>query len=187
MAGPTPASVSGRSMPPLTDWQVRGGVHRGFNGADGGRTEQPGPVRLNLFGFSILPYLLALLGGQPPVTATVSRAVVRDEIVMRVPVIRPRIASPVRWVEKRGPKCIRSGAVAAATLAEDRSIDFLLRDRRRIRAKMDSECPTLDFYGGFYLQPADDRICARREEIRNRVGGSCRIERFRTLVPRAVK
>lgn len=136
---------------------------------------------------TIIPYLLALFGGQPPVTATVSRLVVRDEIVLRVPVVRPRIAWPVRWVEKKGPKCIAGADLAAAALAEDRSIDFLLRDRRRIRAKMDSECPTLDFYGGFYLQPEDDRICARRDEIRNRIGMSCRIERFRTMVPRPVK
>lgn len=142
---------------------------------------------MNLFGLSVLPYLLALFGGQPQATSTVSRLVVRDEIVMRVPVIRPRIAWPVRWVEKRGPKCIASAAVVAAALAEDRSIDFLLRDRRRVRAKMDSNCPTLDFYGDFYLQPQDHRICARRDEIRNRVGDSCRIERFRAVVPRAVK
>lgn len=142
---------------------------------------------MNLYGLSILSQLLALFGGQPLATATVSRVVIRDEIVMRVPVVGSRIAWPVRWVEKRGPKCIRSGAVAAAALAEDRSIDFLMRDRRRIRAKMDSECPTLDFYGGFYLQPADDRICARRDEIRNRMGDSCRIERFRTVVPKAIK
>jgi hypothetical protein len=136
---------------------------------------------------SILSYLLALFGGQPLATATVSRVMVRDEIVMRVPVIRSRMAWPVRWVEKRGPKCIHSTSVIAASLADGNSIDFLLRDRRRIRAKMDSECPTLDFYGGFYLQPEDERICARREEIRNRIGGSCRIQRFRTMVPRAVK
>lgn len=142
---------------------------------------------MNPYGLSILSQLLALFGGQPLATATVSRVVIRDEIVMRVPVVGSRIAWPVRWVEKRGPKCIRSGAVAAAALAEDRSIDFLMRDRRRIRAKMDSECPTLDFYGGFYLQPADDRICARRDEIRNRMGDSCRIERFRTVVPKAIK
>lgn len=131
--------------------------------------------------------LFALFGAQPPVTATVSRVVIRDEIVMRVQVVHPRVTVPIRWVEKKGPKCIRSAAVLAATLADDRSIDFHLRDRRRIRAKMDSECPTLDFYGQLYLQPEDDRICARREEIRSRIGGSCRIERFRTMVPVAAK
>ena len=140
-----------------------------------------------LTGFSLLPALFALFGIQAPATATVSRIVVRDEIVMRVRVIRPRIALPVRWVEKKGPKCIRSESVVAVALADESSIDFLLRDRRRIRAKMDSQCPTLDFYGDLYLQPEDDRICARREEVRSRMGGSCRIERFRTMVPTAGK
>ena len=105
----------------------------------------------------------------------------------RVPVVRPHIAWTVRWVEKKGPKCIRGTSVVAAALADENSIDFLMRDRRRIRAKMDSDCPALDFYGGFYLQPEDDRICARREEIRNRMGASCRIDRFRVMVPTAVK
>ena len=63
------------------------------------------------------------------------------------------------------------------------SIDFLLRDRTRVRAIMDDECPALDFYKGFYLQPDDDRICAKRESIQSRIGGSCRIERFKTLIP----
>jgi hypothetical protein len=138
-------------------------------------------------GFFLFPTLLALFGAQFPVTATVSRVAVRDEIVMRVPVVRPNIAWPVRWVEKKGPKCIRSTSVVAAALADENSIDFLMRDRRRIRAKMDSDCPALDFYGGFYLQPEDDRICARREEIRNRMGASCRIDRFRIMVPTEVK
>ena len=32
--------------------------------------------------------------------------------------------------------------------------------------------------------PDIERICAKRDTIRSRVGGSCRIERFRTLVPK---
>ena len=64
------------------------------------------------------------------------------------------------------------------------SVDFVLRDRRRVRAELDSDCPALDFYGGFYVQPDDDRICARRDVIRSRMGGICRIERFRRLVPK---
>ena len=47
------------------------------------------------------------------------------------------------------------------------SIDFVLRDRSRVRAEMDNECPALDFYGGFYLQPDDERVCAKRETIQN--------------------
>lgn len=134
-----------------------------------------------LLQLSILSALWSLVGEQPSGSATVSRLTVRDEVVIRVPVIRPRITRPSRWIEKKGPKCIDGREVLAATLADESSIDFHLRDRRRIRAKMDSECPTLDFYGGFYLQPEDERICARRDDIRNRIGASCRIERFRTM------
>ena len=54
-----------------------------------------------------------------------------------------------------------------------------LRNRQRIRAGSTSDCPALDFYGGFYLQPDDERICAKRDSIHSRMGGSCRIERFR--------
>ncbi|MFC7537753.1 hypothetical protein ACFQPG_10310 [Sphingomonas sp. GCM10030256] len=131
---------------------------------------------------------MALFGdGQPTGAAVVSRVTVRDEVIMRVPVIRPRFPVPIRWIQKKGPKCIGSGELVAAALATETSIDFLLRDRRRVRAEMDSDCPALDFYGGFYLQPQGDRVCAKRDEIRNRMGGSCRIESFRTMVPTIVK
>ena len=60
----------------------------------------------------------------------------------------------------------------------------LLADRTRIRAQLDEDCPALDFYGGFYLQPDDDRLCAHRDAIHSRMGGSCTIERFRQLEPR---
>ena len=64
-----------------------------------------------------------------------------------------------------------------------RQLDLTDAQRTQIRAIMDDECPALDFYRGFYLQPDDQRICAKRESIQNRVGGSCRIERFKRLVP----
>jgi len=104
----------------------------------------------------------------------------RDEIIMRVP-IRPRPGAAVEWHEKRGPKCIVAADIAGATLSGRGTIDFVLRDRRRLRAVLDSDCPALDFYGGFYVQPEDDRLCVRRDVIRSRMGGMCRIERFRKL------
>ena len=115
---------------------------------------------------------------------TVTRLVVREEVILRVPVIRPRLARPIRWEEKKGPKCIGSGQIVAAALGDQRSVDFLLTDRSRIRARMDDDCPTLDFYGNFYIQPEDDKVCAKRDEIRSRIGGSCRIEKFRRMVPK---
>ena len=139
-----------------------------------------------LSSFTLFPVLLALLGADQP-RAGVTRIVVQEQVTIRVPVVRARPIIPVRWVEKKGPRCIPTAALLAATLADDRSVDFHLRDRRRVRAKMDGDCPALDFYGGFYLQPEDDRICAGRDEIRPRIGASCQIERFRLMVPRRIK
>jgi hypothetical protein len=109
--------------------------------------------------------------------------VVRDEIVLRIP-IRPRPMRPIEWKEGKGPRCLDTDRLAGAMLSGPSSIDFVLRDRRRFRAELDNECPALDFYTGFYLQPDDDRVCAKRDEVRRRDGGGCRIERFRSLTPR---
>ena len=64
------------------------------------------------------------------------------------------------------------------------SVDFIMRDRSRLRARLESNCLALDFYDGFYVQPEDHRLCMRRDVIRSRIGGECRIERFRLLEPR---
>ena len=131
----------------------------------------------------LLPALLGLSAEQPVEQQGVRRMVVRDEIILRIPV-RPRLSTAIEWKERKGPKCVDADQIAGAMLSGPSSIDFVLRDRRRVRAQMDDECPALDFYRGFYLQPDDERICAKRETIRSRVGGSCRIERFRALEPK---
>ena len=63
------------------------------------------------------------------------------------------------------------------------SVIVVLRDRSRVRARIDEDCSALDFYDGFYVQPEDEQLCARRDEISSRMGGSCKIEKFRSLVP----
>jgi hypothetical protein len=136
--------------------------------------------------------LLALLGLIPALLGSaaqssgddqvVRRVIVQDEVIFRVP-IRPRVSPSIEWVEHKGPKCIPANMLAGAVLSGPSSIDFVLRNRQRVRAKMDNDCPALDFYKNFYLQPDDEYVCAKRETIRSRVGGSCRIEKFRYLVP----
>ena len=130
--------------------------------------------------------LSALLAGSaaPPMPAEpVTIMTVEERMTIRVPVApRPRLR--IRWEEEKGPKCVPAGAIAGAFLSGPDSIDFMLRGRRLIRARLDSDCDGLDFYGGFYLQPEDRMVCARRDTIRSRVGGSCRIDKFRTLVPK---
>jgi len=134
---------------------------------------------------ALLGLIPALLGGAAQSAGdrqVVRRVIVQDEVLFRIP-IRPRASPPIEWVEHKGPKCIPANMLAGAVLSGPSSIDFVLRNRQRVRAVMDSDCPALDFYKNFYMQPDDDLVCARRETIRSRVGGSCRIEKFKWLVP----
>ena len=131
----------------------------------------------------MLPALASLAAADPPAgTQALRRVTVHNEIVMRVP-IRARPGPRVKWSERNGPKCIAAGNIAGAMLSGRGSVDFVMRNRRRLRAELDSDCPALDFYGGFYVQPDDERLCVRRDVIRSRMGGTCRIERFRVLIP----
>ena len=123
------------------------------------------------------------VGGADGPELTVRRVMIRDEMLMHIP-IGTRPPPLFEWEEKKGPKCLPAAAIAGASIAGPSSVDFVLRDRRRIRAELDKDCDGLDFYGGFYVEPEDGGICAKREEIRSRVGASCRITRFRRLVPK---
>lgn len=112
---------------------------------------------------------------------------VHQQIIVRVPA-RPRTPMPsarsVEWKEGKGPKCVPARAIAGATLLGRDSVDLILRNNSRIRARLENSCPALDYYQGFYITPdADGMICADRDLIRSRVGGKCEIERFRSLKP----
>lgn len=91
---------------------------------------------------------------------------------------------PVTWQEERGPRCIPARQIAYAALMRQQSFDLVLRDRTRLRARLERRCPALDYYVNFYISPTrDGMICADRDSIRSRAGGECRIDRFRTLRP----
>lgn len=107
----------------------------------------------------------------------------RNEIIIHVPIAQRR-PPPFEWVEHKGPKCLSAAMIAGAAMATPSSIDFVLQDRSRVRARLDNDCAGLDFYGGFYVEPHDGAVCAKREEIRSRAGSTCRIERFRGLEPK---
>ena len=132
---------------------------------------------------ALLPALASMVGADTPPNRVVRTITIHDEIIMRVPV-RPHPGPQIEWRERRGPKCIAAASIAGAMLSGNSSVDFVLRNRTRVRAELDSDCPALDFYDGFYVQPNDHRVCTRRDVIRSRMGGSCRIERFHELVPR---
>ena len=127
--------------------------------------------------------LAAWLGtGSEAPRAPLRGVLVGNDSVIHVPIAqrrRPRF----EWVERKGPKCVPVAMIAGAAMATPSTIDILLRDRRRLRARLDSDCAGLDFYGGFYVEPRDGAVCARRDEIRSRAGSTCRIDRFRSLHP----
>jgi hypothetical protein len=134
---------------------------------------------------SFVPLLLGVFAAQPgALQASVTRLVIQDEVILRVPV-QPRPLMPqYEWSERKGPKCIPATAIRRAMLSGPEQVDFILSGGGRVRAKFDEDCPALDFYAGFYLQPEDEQLCARRDAVHSRIGGSCRIERFRVLVPK---
>lgn len=140
---------------------------------------------------SAAAFLLAMLSEAPaePSAADpiqLAQVMIREQILVRIP-IRPSPAAPrpqqlVEWKESRGPNCIAAGSIAGAGLVGPTSVDLILRDRTRVRAKLEKSCPALDYYYGFYIKASEDgQICADRDMIRSRVGGQCEIEKFRTL------
>jgi hypothetical protein len=131
--------------------------------------------------------LLGLATVQPAAVQTVTRLVVQDQIILRIPVQPRPIAPAVEWIERKGPKCIPAGAIRGALLSGSEQVDFIMLNRARVRAQFDEDCPALDFYRGFYVQPRDQELCAGRDAVHSRIGGSCTIERFKSLVPRLAR
>jgi hypothetical protein len=131
---------------------------------------------------TLLPMLLSIGGSAAGDQPRVRTLVVQDQLIVRVPISPPR--GHIEWTDREGPNCISARAIRGAMLSGSDSVDFILGRGQRVRAQLSSDCPALDFYDGFYLKPDDHRVCADRDVIRSRMGGSCRIEQFRLLAPK---
>lgn len=111
---------------------------------------------------------------------------IQQRIIIRVPAMSPPPLPqrPLKLKEIKGPKCVPLNQLAGAAIGQNDSVDLYLRGGSRLRAKLDDDCPALDYYSGFYINPtADGQVCQRRDMLHTRSGGQCRIERFRMLVP----
>ena len=111
----------------------------------------------------------------------------RERLVIRIPRLplptRRTVAPVVEWEEKRAPKCVPADLLASAAISPSGDVDLVATDGRRLRAELADNCPTLNFYTGFYLKrAADGMVCAKRDALRSRSGARCEIDRFRTLV-----
>lgn len=145
-----------------------------------------------MIAWTLAPLLMALAASpaapgahQPIYFAQMS---VQQQIIVRVaPRMRevaPAGASLIEWTEGRGPKCVPAKSIVGATLLGQNSVDLILLDNSRIRARLERSCPALDYYYGFYIRPhTDGRVCADRDQIRSRMGGACGIDQFRSLRP----
>lgn len=127
---------------------------------------------------------------------------IEQRIIMRMPMLRrkdalkggrgerfggplpPPHSDDVEWRERKGPKCVPVKMFAGATQVSERNVDFLMRDRTRMRARLGRDCQAADLYAGFYVkrQP-DGELCADRDSLLARSGASCEIESFKRLVP----
>ncbi|MFZ5749282.1 MAG: hypothetical protein ACOY45_16695 [Pseudomonadota bacterium] len=121
---------------------------------------------------------------------------IRERVVIRVPRIssaRSRMGfadapvmarAPMTYVERKMRKCLKMKHIAGATVTESDSVDFVLDDGSRVRAKLGADCPALGFYSGMYIRPSKDgELCAERDAIRTRSGRECKVGQFRALVP----
>ncbi len=107
-----------------------------------------------------------------------------EQVIVRIRTPRGAPPPPIRWKEKKAPRCIATDSIAGAAVTGADSVDFVLKGGIRLRARLDDDCPALDYYSGFYLAPTADRnICADRDAVHARSGGACEITRFRALVP----
>lgn len=134
----------------------------------------------------------------PPVQgqngARVTQMVIRERMIIRVPRVAmplptpvgrmpPDMPMPVRWKEKKGPKCLAAAELAGAMISRPGTIDIALTTGKRMRAVLNEDCQPLDAYSGFYIRPgADGMVCADRDAIRARSGATCPIDTFKTLV-----
>ena len=109
-------------------------------------------------------------------TVKITHHVIQDMMIVRVPV-RPMVGK-LAWEEKDGPRCISMRQIRGAAMAAPSSVDFIMTGGTRYRARFEKDCQALDFYGDFYIETREDDICAKRHEVRSRVGGRCTIERF---------
>lgn len=108
-----------------------------------------------------------------------------QQIIIRVPRRDGRVPamSNAGWRETSGPRCIPARQIAGAMPAAS-TVDLLMRDNSRIRARLGRGCAALDYYRGLYVNAnADGQLCAGRDEIRSRMGGQCEIVQFRQLRP----
>jgi hypothetical protein len=112
----------------------------------------------------------------PRMTITETTVIMRSRPVPMPP--------PAVLVERKAKDCLETRRVVGFGITRSDSVDLVLNDGSRMRARLGNNCPTLGFYQGFYVKPnPDGKMCAGRDPIHTRSGGECAITAFKHLVP----
>ena len=73
-------------------------------------------------------------------------------------------------------RCVGIDHVAGAVVFGDRAVEMTMTNHSRWRMNFDAACPALSFYQGFYYRRAvAGRLCAGRDAVIARSGGTCPI------------
>lgn len=124
-----------------------------------------------------------LSGAMQHVTIHVPRVTMTTTIIATAVPLPPQ---PPRmfYREKKADDCIKSDKVVGFSVNSSDSVDFILENGKKLRAKLGAACRVLGFYTGLYVKPhPDGKMCVGRDRLRSRSGTSCGIEEFRHLVP----
>jgi hypothetical protein len=111
---------------------------------------------------------------------------IQQRVVVRVPLVPVQTAPPIpmRWAEKKGPKCVSVNMLAGFVVRGPQIVDLFLRNGARVRTRLEKQCAGVDLGYGFYVKPNNDgQICKDRDKLHARTGGQCEVERFTTLTP----
>jgi len=118
--------------------------------------------------------LLAAVG---VILLTAATPPVFDRSVARVHA-RPGHANAIARTSSRAARtrCVGIDHVAGAVILGDRAVEMTMTDHSRWRMNFDAACPALSFYQGFYYRRAvAGRLCAGRDAVISRAGGTCAI------------
>lgn len=95
-----------------------------------------------------------------------------------------RDAPKVKLEERKLGKCINIAALVGFSPGPSESLEFITKDRKRIRAYLSDNCRAKEFYAGAYIEkPKDGKLCRKRDIVHARYGAECQLDRFRLLVP----
>ncbi len=112
--------------------------------------------------------LIALCAAAPP---TFDRSVAQVRA-------RPGQGEPTPGAGGRAAatRCVGVDHVAGAIVFGDRAVELTMTDHSRWRMNFAAACPALSFYQGFYYRRAvAGRLCAGRDAVISRAGGTCPI------------